>query len=59
MFARLLFILAAAVLPLSAAPETPQAIATEILAPLLDPARLATLKGDRPAKNGHFDSTLH
>ena len=34
------------VLPAFAVPETPQAIATEILAPLLDPAKLATL-GDR------------
>ena len=30
-------------------PESPQAIATEILAPLLDPVKVATLKGDRPA----------
>lgn len=49
MLRALLFILAAAALPLSAAPETPQAIATEILAPLLDPVKVATLKGDRPA----------
>lgn len=37
------------VFPLHAEPTTPQAIATEILAPLLDPAKVATLKGDRPA----------
>lgn len=36
-------------LVLSAAPQTPDSIATEILAPLLDPAKVATLKGDRPA----------
>ena len=30
-------------------PESPQAIATEILAPLLEPVKVATLKGDRPA----------
>lgn len=30
-------------------PESPQAIATEILGPLLDPMKVATLKGDRPA----------
>ena len=36
------------VLPALAVPDTPQAIATEILAPLLDPAKLATL-GDRGA----------
>ncbi len=36
-------------LPLHAEPETPDAIAKEILAPLLDPVKVATLKGDRPA----------
>jgi len=35
--------------PLHAEPTTPDAIASEILAPLLDPAKVATLKGDRPA----------
>jgi len=35
--------------PISATPETPEGIATEILAPLLDPVKVATLKGDRPA----------
>lgn len=43
-----LFLFAASVLPLSAAPETPQAIAQEILAPLLSPAKVDTLKGERP-----------
>jgi hypothetical protein len=33
----------------SSAMETPDEIANEILAPLLDPAKVATLKGDRPA----------
>jgi hypothetical protein len=32
----------------SAMPRTPQDIAVEILAPLLDPAKIATLKGERP-----------
>jgi hypothetical protein len=49
MIRAVLTFLATATLPLSAAPETPQAIAEEILAPLLDPAKVATLKGDRPA----------
>jgi hypothetical protein len=38
-------------IPISATPETPEGIATEILAPLLDPAKVATLKGDRPANS--------
>ncbi len=29
--------------------ETPDDITTEILEPLLDPAKVATLKGDRPS----------
>ena len=29
-------------------PETPDTIAKEILAPLLDPLKVATLKGERP-----------
>ena len=37
------------VLPLTAAPQTADGIAREILAPLLNPANVATLKGDRPA----------
>ena len=45
---RFLLILGFLVSPLTAKPETPEAIATEILAPLLDPAKIATLKGDRP-----------
>lgn len=46
---RLLLFLAALSVPLApAAPETPDAIASEILAPLLDPAKVDTLKGDRP-----------
>lgn len=32
----------------SATPRTPQTIAVEILAPLLDPAKIAPLKGERP-----------
>jgi hypothetical protein len=36
------------VIPIFGAAETPQAIATEILAPLLNPAKVDTLKGDRP-----------
>lgn len=32
-----------------AEPTTPESIAKEILAPLLDPSKVATLKGDRPA----------
>ncbi len=47
----LLFFLAALFMPLSAAPETPDAIAIQILAPLLDPAKVATLKGDRPVNS--------
>lgn len=39
----------AVALPLVAAPESPDEIASQILAPLLDPAKVATLKGDRPA----------
>jgi len=49
MFRAFLACFVALVLPLHAEPTTPQAIATEILAPLLDPAKVATLKGDRPA----------
>ena len=36
---------------ISAVAQTPEKIATEILAPLLDPAKVATLKGDRPANS--------
>ena len=48
----LFFLLLATALPTHAArkrPETPDAIAKQILAPLLDPVKVATLKGDRPA----------
>ena len=45
----LLALVVALAMPLGAAPESPQAIAAEILAPLLDPLKVATLKGDRPA----------
>ena len=38
----------ALVMPLAAEPVTPDQIAKEVLAPLLDPAKVATLKGDRP-----------
>lgn len=51
MLRALLFTLAAAALPLAAAPQAPDAIAREILAPLLDPAKVATLKGERPANS--------
>jgi hypothetical protein len=34
---------------ITAVAQTPEKIANEILAPLLDPAKVATLKGDRPA----------
>lgn len=43
---------------LAAPPKTPQAIATEILAPLLDPAKIETLKGDRPV-NTRLYRLLH
>jgi hypothetical protein len=46
---RLLLFLFALAVPLRAAPQTPAEIATQILAPLLDPVKVATLKGDRPA----------
>lgn len=46
---RCLIIALIAALPLKAAPETAEDIAKQILAPLLDPAKVATLKGDRPA----------
>lgn len=49
MLRRLLPILLASALPLLATPETPDEIAKQILAPLLDPVKVATLKGDRPA----------
>lgn len=49
MIRRILAFLAALALPLSAVPQSPDAIAVEILAPLLDPAKVATLKGPRPA----------
>ena len=38
-------------IPISAEPKTPEGIAIEILAPLLDPVKVATLKGDRPANS--------
>lgn len=52
MFLRLLALVAVLTQPLCAAsraPQTPDEIARQILAPLLDPAKVATLKGDRPA----------
>jgi hypothetical protein len=48
----------ATTIPISATPETPEGIATEILAPLLDPVKVATLKGDRPA-NARFYKVLY
>jgi hypothetical protein len=44
----LLFVVAMLVAPAVAEPSAPDAIAREILAPLLDPAKVDTLKGDRP-----------
>lgn len=38
-------------LPLSAEPTSPDSIAREIIAPLIDPAKVAKLKGDRPANS--------
>jgi hypothetical protein len=50
MFRCLFAILALITLPVCAnPPETPKEIAQQILAPLLDPVKVATLKGDRPA----------
>ena len=53
MLLRLLIFISVLVFPSFAVarekPESPQAIATEILAPLLDPVKVASLKGDRPA----------
>ncbi len=52
MFLRLLALVAVLTPTLCAAPRTPQTsdeIARQILAPLLEPAKVATLKGDRPA----------
>ncbi|MCX6867638.1 MAG: hypothetical protein NTV46_15745 [Verrucomicrobia bacterium] len=48
MLFRLLALATAMVMPLSAAPETPDEIARQILAPLLDPVKVGILKGDRP-----------
>jgi hypothetical protein len=48
MLFRLLALAAAMALPLSAAPETPDEIARQILAPLLDPVKVAMLQGDQP-----------
>jgi hypothetical protein len=45
-------------IPVSATPTTPEGIAIEILAPLLDPVKVATLKGDRPA-NARLYKVLH
>lgn len=49
MILRILAFLFVLAIPLCADPLTPDAIAKQILAPLLDPAKVATLKGDRPA----------
>ena len=49
MFRALLACFVAFELPLAAEPTTPDAIAKQILAPLIDPVKVATLKGDRPA----------
>lgn len=52
MVLRLLALAAILTIQLPAAPEstqTPDTIARKILAPLIDPVKVATLKGDRPA----------
>jgi hypothetical protein len=52
MVLRLLVLAAILTIQLPAAPEkaqTPEVIARKILAPLIDPVKVATLKGDRPA----------
>lgn len=49
MFRFLFVFLAAITFAVAAEPLTPQSIATGILAPLLDPVKVATLRGDRPA----------
>lgn len=47
---RFLFVFLATIsLAIAAEPLTPKSIASGILAPLLDPAKIATLRGDRPA----------
>ncbi|MES2920077.1 MAG: hypothetical protein V4819_00925 [Verrucomicrobiota bacterium] len=49
MFRALVYVLAALAMPLRAeAPRKPDVIARQMLAPLLDPAKVDTLKGDRP-----------
>lgn len=35
--------------PIQASPETPEEIARNLIAPQIDPVKVATLKGDRPA----------
>ncbi len=55
LFLRLLALVAIFTLTQCAAPprtpQTPDKIARQILAPLLDPAKVATLRGDRPANH--------
>ena len=48
MFRALLIIFAAILLPLAAEPVTSDQISKKILAPLLDPAKVSKLKGNRP-----------
>ena len=48
MFLRITIVLLAIAFPLRAEPATPDSIAREIIAPLIDPAKVATLKGARP-----------
>lgn len=48
---RLLAALVFLAAPLHAEPKTPADIAKKVLAPLLDPAKVATLQGDRPAND--------
>jgi hypothetical protein len=45
-------------IPLAALPEIPNNISNEIIAPLLDPVKVETLKGDRPA-NARLYKTLY
>jgi hypothetical protein len=49
MFCAVLACFMAFLLRIVAAPKTPAGIAKEILSPLLDPAKVATLKGSRPS----------
>ena len=49
MFGRLAFFFLLLCFPAVAKPTTPEAIAKEIIAPLIDPVKVATLKSERAA----------